>query len=60
MRHAKFETTKEYIQESVEDAISLVRGVDLNFRPIEKIANPKDHKRPGRDLNPCHRLDRPV
>ncbi|PYB68178.1 hypothetical protein DMB44_05505 [Thermoplasma sp. Kam2015] len=48
MRHAKFETTKEYIQESVEDAISSVRRIDLDFGPTEKIANPKDHERPGR------------
>ena len=60
MRHSKFDTTKDYIMMGIDDAIDGIRKKELDFKESEKRVNPNNKTRPGRDLNPSHRLDRPV
>ena len=60
MRHEKIDTTKDYIQMMQEDAIDVLRKRKIDFFEDETGSNPGRHSRLGRDLNPCHGLDRPV
>ena len=60
MRHTKFDTTKEYIQMAMDDAIEHVRKKELDFKESRICVHPYSIKRPGRDLNPSHELDRLV
>lgn len=48
MRHTKFDTTKEYIQMAIDDAIDSVRDKDLDFSEAARQLNPLSIKRPGR------------
>ncbi len=60
MRHEKLDTTKDYVQLMLDDAIDELRKKDIPFLRGTNPANPLRIKRPERDLDPCHRLDRPV
>ncbi len=60
MRHSRFDTTKDYIGMAIDDAIEAVKKKDLDFKERDGKINPNSERRPGRDLNPSHRLDRPV
>ena len=48
MRHAKFDTTKDYIGMAIDDAIEGIRKKDLDFKESDKNLNPKGKTRPGR------------
>ena len=60
MRHEKFDTTKLYIQRYEEDAIDSLKSKKIPFFEGTNPTTLSSLKRPERDLNPCHRLDRPV
>lgn len=49
MRHTKFDTTKEYIQMAMDDALEHVRKKDLDFKESRICVNPGGVKRPGRE-----------
>lgn len=49
MRHTKFDTTKEYIQMAMDDALEHVRRKDLDFKESRIRVNPQRCKRPGRE-----------
>ena len=49
MRHTKFDTTKEYIQMAMDDALEHVRKKDLDFKESRIGVNPYGIKRPGRE-----------
>ena len=51
MRHTKFDTTKEYIQMAIDDAIDSVRDKDLDFNEAAGRVNPLSIKRPGRAVS---------
>lgn len=45
---------------ATDDAIDSVRDKDLDFTEMSGKLNPLSTRRPGRDLNPSHELDRLV
>ena len=62
--HEKLDTTKTYLKVDQEDAINELRKRDLDFLylnpEVQNQTTPSSILRPGRDLNPCHELDRLV
>ena len=60
MRPEKLDTTKDYVRLMLDDSIDELGKKDIPFLKGMNPANPLRIKRPERDLDPCHRLDRPV
>ena len=64
MGHEKLDTTLLYVQPDAVDAFSALRKnmkkLDFSASRIKGEHNLVGNQRPERDLNPCHRLDRPV
>jgi|GEM_PF-943473 len=62
--HEKLDTTKTYLKADQEDAINELRKRDFDFLylnpEVQNQTTPSSILRPGRDLNPCHELDRLV
>ncbi len=64
MGHEKLDTTLLYVQPDTVDAFSALRSnmkkLDFTANRKSSTGNPDCKLRPERDLNPRHRLDRPV
>jgi len=62
--HEKLDTTKTYLKVDQDDAINELRKRDFDFLylnlEVQNQTTPSNILRPGRDLNPCHELDRLV